>query len=75
MTFDPSNGFRGLKAHIVAAEITEKLIKKEFKNIKLYYVVNKDPVLAQLLKGPLDPTPATDELDLDVSYPELGSTL
>ena len=75
VTFDPANGFRGLKAHIIAAEITEKLIKKEFKNIRLYYVLSKDPVLAQLLNDPQDPTTPTDELNLDVSYPELGSTL
>lgn len=75
ITFDPANGFRGLKAHIIAAETTEKLIKKEFKNTKLYYVLNKDPILAQLLNGPQDPTTPTDELNLDISYPELGSTL
>ncbi len=74
ITFEPTNGFRSSEGHAKVAQLVTDVLREKFNEIKLYYVINRDPVLAKLLGGNMDPLPYTDVLDLDTYSEKLGCT-
>ncbi len=67
ITFENTHGANGHPAHLSVSTWITKYAKEH--KIKLYYVINRDPILNRAEPGhPLDPLPYTDVLDLDRHY-------
>jgi len=65
LTFHPETGFRMNKAHAKVGRLVTEVISTGNYNIKLFYVLNKDPTLEELLGG-ADRAKPTHYLDLQL---------
>lgn len=67
ITFENTHGANGHPAHLTVSNWITEYAREH--GIKLYYVINRDPILNRAEPGhPLDPLPYTDVLDLDRYY-------
>jgi len=67
ITFENTHGFNSHPDHIKWSNILTKFAKQN--NIKLYYLINRDPVLNLVEpEKTLDPLPITDNIDLDEHF-------
>jgi LmbE family N-acetylglucosaminyl deacetylase len=60
ITFEPTNGFRGSKAHAAIGKVASEVAKE--KGLPLYYLINRDPAFFGVKR--MDPLPITDVVEL-----------